>query len=202
MRKGLSGCALDNRLLNLRLKSNMDTESRNGSVVFEYRVSLSPWDCDPERYLLEIDGTITVWSESDDPEEPDEIVGSMKLLVVKLAEARRDQVELFYVLDFYEVEELYAPLFKKDGVFWPHLDVEAQYGDLLVIDEIKLDPRFEDSPLRNQAIETAIASFASIGVVVIKKQTLGLSTEDRCDKGYIDLEFNNFLMRDNFRLNS
>ena len=139
---------------------------------------------------------------SDDLEESDEIAGRMKLLVVKLAEARNDEERLFEVLDAYEIEELYAPLFQRDGHFWPHLDVEAQYGDLLVIEEVKLEPRFEDPILRNQAIETAIASFASIGVVIIKKQVLGLTMEAWYDKGYIDLEVSNFLMRDNFRLNS
>ena len=56
--------------------------------------------------------------------------------------------------------------------------------------------------LRNQAIETAIASFASAGIVLVKKDVLGLDDMAASDQGYWDLLFENYLLRDNFRLNT
>lgn len=177
----------------------MESETLDGSVVFSFASSLFPGNGDPANYILNVDGEITLWVGDEDT--PNEHAGKVKLAVVQLAEAQRNDVELFHVLDYYEIEALYPMLFKEDGVFWPHLDVEAPYGDLLIIEDIQLEPRFDDG-LRHQAVETAIASFASVGIVLIKKQLLRLGPIESLERGYRDLEFQNYLLRDNVRLNT
>jgi len=124
------------------------------------------------------------------------------LMVVKLAEARRAGVSVSDLFGCYDIDELDTVLFDDEGNFSAELPIKAPYGDLLVITEVRLKLRYCDARLRSQAIEAAIASFATIGVVVIKKHVLRLSVEAQLDKGYVDLLCNDFLMRDNCRLHN
>ncbi len=169
----------------------------NGSLVFDFGVALAPWD-DCEQYLTAIDAQITVWSDDEDEAAPNVTVGRMKMVVVKLAEAFRDNADYFITLDIEELESLFKVLFKEDGVFWPHFNIQAPLGDLLVIEQVHLDEQYEKTDLNEQAIETAISTFASIGIVVIKKQTLRLGPTAWSERGYVDLEFQNYLLLDNF----
>jgi hypothetical protein len=177
----------------------MKTKKLGGSVVFSFDARLCPWKADPEKYVIEITGEIMTWAKGD---EPDEKAGQIKIAVIKLSEARSNGVKLYYVLDSYDIEEVYPHLFKKDGVFLPDLPLEAPYSDLLLIEDVQLEPRFEKTDLRNQAIETAIASFASAGIVLVKKNVLGLEEIAALELGYWDLLFEDYFLRDNFRQNT
>ncbi len=177
----------------------MKTKKLGGTVVFSLGARLCPWKIDPEKYVIEITGDIMVWAKGDGPEKK---AGKIKLAVVKLGEARSNGVKLYHVLDCCDIQELFPVLFKKDGAFLPELDIEAPYGDLLIIERIDLKSRFEDTDLRNQAIETAIVSFASAALIVVRKNVLGLGEVARMDLGYRDLLFENYVFRDNFRQNT
>lgn len=177
----------------------MKTKKLGGTVVFALGARLCPWKIDPEKYVIEITGDIMVWSQDEGPERK---AGQIKLAVVKLCEAKSRGVKLYHVLDSYDIEEIYPHLFQSDGVFLPDLPLEAPYGDLLLIEDIQLEPRFEKTDLRNQAIETAIASFASAGIVLVKKDVLGLEEMAAIELGYWDLLFEDYWLRDNFRQNT
>lgn len=179
----------------------MDTEDDKieGSLVFKFGVGLAPWSGDWSEYTTAIDTEITVWSDDEDEAAPNVTVGRMKMVVVKLAEAVRDGTELYDVLDQKVLESLYKVLFKEDGVFWPHLDIQAPLGDLLVIEAVQVESKYENTALHQHAIETAIQTLASIGIVVIKKQVLRLSPSAWSDRGYVDLEFQNYLLLDNYK---
>ena len=177
----------------------MKTKKLGGTVVFTLGARLCPWKIDPEKYVIEITGDIMVWAKDEGPERK---AGTIKLAVIKMSEARCQGVKLYHVLDCYDIEEVYPHLFKKDGVFLPDLPLEAPYSDLLLIEDVQLEPRFEKTDLRKQAIETAIASFASAGIVLVKKDVLGLDEEAQLDQGFWDLLFDDYLLRDNFRQNT
>lgn len=176
----------------------MKTEILGGFVVFSFGAPLCPWDADPEKYLIEITGKIKTWGEGD---EPDVKVGTIRMKLLKLSEALRDGVTLYHVLDCHNIEELYPVLFQKDGAFLPDLEIEAPYGDLLIIESVDLKARFEDTDLRHRAIESAIISCASVGITLVRKGILGLGEVDRGDLGYNDLSFEDYLYRDNLHQN-
>ena len=177
----------------------MKTKQLGGTVVFTLGARLCPWKIDPEKYVIEITGDIMVWATDEGPERK---AGTIKLAVIKLSEARCHGVKLYHVLDSYDIEEIYPHLFEKDGVFLPDLPLEAPYSDLLLIEDVQLDPRFEKTDLRKQTIETAIASFASAGIVLVKKDVLRLEEIAADELGYWDLLFEDYLLRDNFRQNT
>src|SRR5581483_5849780 len=138
-------------------------EKINGSLTLDFGVALAPWD-DCEHYLATIEAQITVWSDDEDEAAPNVPVGRIKMVVVKLAEAFRDDADYFTTLDIEELESLHKVLFTEDGVFWPHLDIQAPLGDLLVIEQVQVNEQYEKTGLHQQAIETAISMFASIGI--------------------------------------
>ena len=177
----------------------MASEPQIGSIKFQYTVPLKPWDGDVELYTTEIEGEIGAYFGGDDDND-EKTVGRIKLLLVKLAEAFHDHADLFCVLDAAGIEDLNLVLFDGDGLFNRDLRIEAEYGDLLVIADLNLAPPFDDAGIVRQAIETAIATFASLGVVVIPKNLLGLSVAERYKCGYRNIKRSDYLVRDNYKL--
>ena len=175
----------------------MKPDEIGGSIEFRLRVPLVPWNGDPENYVAEIEGDITIWADSDD-DAPNEKIGTIKLLVVKLAQALQNGVKLAYILDCEAIESLYRKLFERDGAFRSALGITAPYGDLLVIEDVQLDSRLDDAAFRDQVIETAIAIFASVGVVVLQKRLLPV--QDLQERGYVNLRGSDYAVRDNYQM--
>lgn len=174
----------------------MKPEEIGGSIEFRFQVPLVPWSGNPENYIAEVEGDITISADSDDA--PDEKVGAIKLVVVKLAQALQNGVSLAFILDCESIESLYRKLFERDGEFRPTLGIMAPYGDLLVIEDVQLDPRLDDAAFCNQVIETAVATFASVGVVVLPKRLVpGQNLQDR---DYVGLRGSDYAVRDNYRM--
>lgn len=174
----------------------MSNDELIGSVSFNLTVPLG-LSGDPVAYAIEIDGHIGVSRDEAEDFEPDAIVGHVKLLQVKLAEALVDDVPLFWVLDNQCYEWLYSRLFKEDGVFARNLQIDAPYGDLLIIEEIEPERRFEDTPLRHQVIEACVKMFASVGVVLARQEMLDMTDDDLLRHGYRPLCYRDWLYRDN-----
>ena len=179
----------------------MKRKQCSGSVVFTHAMALKPWERAAEKYVTEITGKIVVWRGNDE-DALGGTVAQMTLRVIKMAEALRHTVHLFEVLDSHGLDSLYSVVFEEDGVFRPDVEVEAHYGDLLVIENVRLKPEFESTALRHQAVETAIATFASAGVVLIRKRVLRVEAEAWVDRGYIELPADDYLLRDNWRLHN
>ncbi len=178
----------------------MSPKEFDGSVVFNYHVPLAPLNGDPSQYALKLGGSIIVAADDDDV--PDQTIGRIKLMVVKMAQAVRDDVKLFEVFDSHNLDDIHQVLFERDKVFRRELKIAAPLSDLLLIEEIKIKAAFATTGIRNRAVETVIAHFASVGLVVIKKKVLRVSTESWLDSGYLDLLHAGYLLRDNFRLHS
>lgn len=174
----------------------MSNDEQIGSIAFRFPVSLAPWNGDVSLYAIEIEGKVEVTLD-DDEDAPDEVAGSVKLIQFKLAEALADGAPLFWVLDTQAYESLYRKLFDDDGQFASRLDIGASYGDLLIIEELILDQRFDKGPLRHQVIEACIATFASVGVVLVRAETLRISREDWPSQGYVRIGHEDWLVRDN-----
>lgn len=175
----------------------MKPEEIGGSIEFRFGVPLVPWRDNPENYITEVEGDIAISADCDD-DESNEKVGTIKLFVVKLAQALQNGVRLEFILDCMAIESLYGKLFERDGAFRPALGITAPYGDLLVIEDVELDPRLDDATFRDQVIETAIATFASVGVVVIPKRLI--PAQNLQDRGYVGLRGTDYAVRDNYQM--
>ncbi len=137
-----------------------------GVVEFSFSSELKPWDYDPSEYLLEVTGHVKATFDTEDYGDP-QPAGELKLLIIKMAEARKARVQICGICDCHssDMEEVWSTLFADDELK-EEFDLQSPSGDLLYLDEIALLPEYEDSPLYFQVIETAIASFASRGLVV------------------------------------
>jgi hypothetical protein len=177
----------------------MKPKQCGGSVVFKHGAPLKPWNRAVERYVMEITGEIVVWSGNDE-HTLGGAVGRMRLFVVKMAEALRERADLNEVLESHGLDSFYEAVFEEDGTYRSDVEVDAHYADLLIIESVRLKPHFESTDLRHQAIETAIATFASAGVVIVRRRVLRSSPEGWLDQGYIELPGDDYLLRDNWRL--
>jgi hypothetical protein len=83
-----------------------------GNVEFSLPVELKPWDGDPSHYLLEVNGTVKALSDSDGSDEL-EIVGELKLFIIKLAESHKNGVPIGFICDCHssDLDELRSTLF-------------------------------------------------------------------------------------------
>ncbi len=136
-----------------------------GVVEFSFSSQLKPWDADSSEYLLEVTGRVEAVLDTEDFYDL-QSAGELKLLIVKLAEARKEHMPLGTICDsdFSDLEEVWATLFHDQ--FKEELGLQSPNGDLVYFEEITLLPEYENSPLFFQAIETAIATFASRGLAV------------------------------------
>jgi hypothetical protein len=139
-----------------------------GGVQFSVYSSLKPWDYDVEEFLLTVTGKIEAIPDRDEGGAVP--AGELKLLIVKMAEAIKADVPISGVCDCHsaDLEEVWSTLFE-DNQFKEEFDLQSPNGDLLYLDDISLMPEYESTPLYYQAIETAIATFASRGLVVAYK---------------------------------
>lgn len=171
----------------------MPIEKHFGSITFQMSVPLAPWDGDLESYTTEAHGEIAVISNDGEESRP---AGTVKVKIVRLAEAIGDNVDLFSALDVWSLDEIHKPLFGDDGLYEPDMSFD---GDLLVIEDIAVVSRLDDPVFRQQVIDTAIASFALAGIVLIPKKLLGLSVQNRSLKGYEALKGTSYLVRDDHK---
>jgi hypothetical protein len=144
----------------------------HGSIAFTTASSLQPWGGDPTHYLLEFSGTVVVANRAEGADDDPQPAGDLKLLVVKMSEARKAGVPVCDICDCHsgDLEEVWATLFEHDE-FSEEFDVRSPSGDLLYIDTIALKPKYMARPVYYQVVETAIAMFASRGPVVAYKAT-------------------------------
>src|SRR5205814_1960619 len=125
--------------------------------------------------------------------------GELKLLVIKLAEAVNDGASVCEICDCHssDLEELYCDLFE-DNDFKMELSFDGPLSELLYLDGVSLEPAYKQGDLLYQAIETAIAMFASNGVVVSYKSVLDIGPEGWQRLGFVAVPGTDLFVRDNF----
>jgi hypothetical protein len=166
-----------------------------GSVTFTIDVPLKPWCDEPRRYVHSVEGTICV--RRDTTEGDMEIAGKLKLVVIMCTEATNDYLALSKVFQSYsaELHDVYLALFDRHADFKAELAIEASCGEMLFVDEVVIEPAFQSGFLTVQAIETAIATFASTGVSVARRGTL--PTWQFRQLGFRRVMATRFVFRDN-----
>ncbi len=154
---------------------NMAYDEVFGRVDFSVSTGLVPWG-DPSEYVHTVSGKIIAYSETDEEIEAGEIV----LRVVSVTEATNTGEDLFDVCDADSavLEGIYAALFEAQGELREELDIEPGCGNLIFLEKVEVDPKFRQTSLMVQAIETALAMFASEGLVVAVEDGLELTKEE------------------------
>ena len=169
-----------------------------GDVRYSFTAGLRPWDGDPEQYYFTIVGNIFVFV--GDNEHPDEEAqaGEIHLTVIKAAEAINDHARLDFIFDALDMELIHEALFEDDDTIKVELKIDAPLGDVLIINSIELDPQYARTPVFWQVAETAIATFASVGLVAAYDDTLRSGGRQWSECGFRPAPETRIVYRDNF----
>jgi len=159
-----------------------------GPVNCSFSSSLRPWDGDPEQYWIEVTGQIMALPDEAPDDAEAEPAGTMEMLLVRVAEARDDEVSLFAVFDSYDqaLHEIYHSLFNRDEEIRSSLGMDPFVHEVLFVRSLKLKPRWQGSSLGAQAIQTAASTLVTMGLVVANAD-LGLSIDDWLDLGFVKI---------------
>lgn len=156
-----------------------------GRVHFSFTSSLRPWDGDPEQYWIEVTGQIMALPDEAPDDADAEPAGTMQMLLVRVAEARDDEVSLFAVFDSYNeaLHQIYRALFNKNEEIRSSLGMDPFVHEVLFIRSLHLKPRWQGTGLGAQAIQTAASTLVTMGLVVANTD-LGLSVNDWLNLGF------------------
>jgi len=159
-----------------------------GHVKFSFSSSLRPWDGDPEQYWIEVTGRIMALPDEAPDDAEAEPAGTMEMLLVRVAEARDDEVSLFAVFDSYDeaLHRIYCALFNRDEEIRSSLGMDPFVHEVLVVRSLRLKPRWRGSSRGAQAIQTAASTLVTMGLEVANAD-LGLSIDDWLNLGFVKI---------------
>ncbi len=157
-----------------------------------------PWG-DPGEYVHTIQGTAIVQQYLGDEDEAGEI--ALKLVSVTEAMNQGEGLHEVCDADSADLEAVYVTLFDDHGDTKEDLDIEPGWNNLLLIDDVKISPEYENTALRVRLIETSIAMFCPEGLVVAVEEALQLTVEDWRQLGFKRIADSPFVFRDQLRVN-
>jgi len=167
-------------------------------VDFSVSTGVVPWD-DPSEFVHIVSGKVSVYSDTDQEIQAGEIV----LRVVLATAATNNGEDLFDVCDADSaiLAGIYAALFEKNGETKDELNIEPGWNNLVFLERVEIAAEFRQTNLIIQAIETALAMFASEGLVVAVEAGLDLKVEEWKRLGFIRIARTGFLFRDQLKAN-
>lgn len=174
-----------------------------GSVDYEFSQSFLPWEL--EDYLIVVQGRIraTVEGNGEITEDGTE-VGKLELWSVRFSSVVNDREGMFDVLDAHSdiLADICVNLFE-DGSdeFLPELEIEPSAESLLYLRSIEVDPKYRDTSVVVDALESAIETFCPSGVVVTDNEDLELRSKEVFLLNLAVLPNTGFLYRDTCAVN-
>lgn len=179
----------------------MNDNEVTGSVRFSFSVGLKPWNDEPTEYFLPVEGEIIACLNV--PGDPDatEVAGRIELKVIKFAEAFNDHVDLSDVFHEASLGSVYLALFNQKGSFKKKLDISLLPGEVIFIDAITLEPKYQPTRLLLQAVESVIPALSSMGLVVACRETLDRGNKEWKRLGFDRVPRTDFIYRDDFNIN-
>jgi len=167
-------------------------------VDFSVSTGVVPWD-DPSEFVHIVTGKVCAYSDTDEEIEAGEIV----LRVVLATAAMNNGEDLVDVCDADSaiLAGIYAALFDKDGETKEELDIELGWNNLVFLETVEIAAEFRQTNLIIQAIETALAMFASEGLVVAVEAGLDLDIDEWKRLGFIRIAGTGFVVRDQLKVN-
>ena len=169
-----------------------------GIVEFSLTTGLVPWG-DPSEYVQKITGTVQALTDDGAEEQ----AGSITLRLVSAAEAANNGESLYDVCDADSalLESVYVALFDDDGELREELDIEPAWSNLLVVENVNVEPAYRDSTARVQMIETAMSVFCDAGLVIAVEESLKLSLAEWRQVGFQRIAGSGLVIRDQLRIN-
>ena len=175
----------------------MNSDEVIGSVRLSFAIGLKPWKNEASAYFFPARGEIV--ARLDVPGDPTalEIVGRIELTVVKFTEAYNDHVDLADVFHAAGFDEVHSAFFKKNGDFKEPLEDTILPGEIIIIESLKLEPKFRQTSLLVQAVETTIPSFSSNSFVISRQATLDRGNKEWHELGFDLVQGTNLVYRHN-----
>ena len=177
----------------------MDNDEATGSVKFSYSLGLKPWQGDPTEYYVPLQGTIIVARNDEEDEDALTAAGQIELTIIKAAEVTNEQMMLPAVFDDCGLDAVFSALYDDSGLR-SDLEIDLIPGDIVFIQSIQLAPKYMRTRLFFQAVETTIAAFASMGLVVATKNTLDRGNQEWTQMGFELIPGTDFVYRDNYSI--
>ena len=175
----------------------MNNDEVIGSVRLSFAIGLKPWNNEASAYFFPAKGDIIACL--DGPGDPTalEIVGRIELIVIKFTEAYNDHVDLADVFHAGGFDEIHSAFFKKSGDFMEPLEDTMLPGEIIIIESLKLEPKFSHTRLLIQAVETIIPSFSSNSLVIARQATLDRGNKEWHELGFDPVQGTNLIYRHN-----
>jgi hypothetical protein len=161
-----------------------------GAIHLSATAVIKPECMEPSDFLMPIDGKIVAeFLEDADEDSQCEDAGGFQLLYANLGELEDDDVTLRAVFDDCggDLWEVFTAIFDDDGRIRKqlHLGKEPR-TNLLYVESVNVKPKYAESGLLVQAIETVVAKFCRTGLVVADVR-LGLSQHEWTQLGFHSL---------------
>jgi GNAT superfamily N-acetyltransferase len=159
-----------------------------GHVDFSFSSSLRPWGGDPEEYWIEVTGRIMAVPDEAPDDAEAEPAGMTQMLLVRVAEARDDEVSLFAVFDSYDeaLHQIYRALFNQNEEIRSSLGMDPFVHEVLFVRSLEVKSRWQGTSLAAQAIQTAASTLVTMGLVVANAD-LGLSVNNWLNLGFVKI---------------
>ena len=167
-------------------------------VDFSVATGLVPWD-DPSEFVHNVNGKVSVYSDTDEEIEAGEIV--LRVVLATAATNKGEDLSDVCDADSAVLEGIYAALFDKNGEPKQELDIEPGWNNLVFLERVGIAAEFRQTNLIIQAIETALALFASEGLVVAVEAGLDLTIEEWKRLGFVRIAGTGFVFRDQLKVN-
>ena len=176
----------------------MTNEEVFGRVDFSVFSELVPWR-DPSEFVHMVTGKIITYSETDEDIE----AGKIYLRLVLATEATNAGQDLSKVCDADSavLDSIDSALFDQNGETREELDIEVGWNNLVFLEAVVVVPEVRQTMLMVQAIETALAMFASEGLVVAIEEVLELTIEQWKRLGFRRIAGTGFVFRDQLKVN-
>lgn len=150
----------------------MNNDEVIGSVRLSFSVGLKPWNGEPSKYFIPAKGEIIAFLDVPDDTDSIEIAGRIEVIVIKFTEAFNDGMDMGDIFHEAGLGAVHASLFNRKGDFKKKLDTGLLPADIVFIDVVTLELKYQPTRLLLQCVESLIPALSSMGLFVAHRATL------------------------------
>lgn len=176
----------------------MNDDEVIGSIRVSFSVGLKPWNDDPTEYLLAAKGEIVA---ALDAPGTTEIAGQIEATIIKFSEAINDRMDLGDIFHEASLGDVHSALFRKKGDFKRKLNIGLLPGEIIFIETISLEPKYQPTHILLQSVEAIIPALSSMGLVVARQATLDRGKDEWKTLAFDPIPGTDFVYRDDINVN-
>jgi hypothetical protein len=179
----------------------MNNDEVIGSVRLSFSVGLKPWNDEPIEYFFPVEGTIIGCLDVPGDSDATEVAGRIAAKVIKFHEAFNDHMDMADIFNKAELGLVHSALFNKKGDFKKKLDIALLPGEIIFIDAITLEPKYQATRLLLQTVETIMPALSPMGLVIARRETLDRGRKEWKQLAFDPVPGTDFVYRDDFHVN-